>query len=129
MDGRNWDSEVLEEDVKKWCRMVSIIITDGFYKECIIERCEKATIECGSEDCDEDPGLIGHNYEWPSPLLTWLMPGDGEVTWHSSTITICTNNEDAIGLSGPAAIHEWAHSCGWDHTYGGGVPFDSGLYD
>lgn len=46
--------------------------------------------------------------------------------WHkSSTIHFCVNNFRAVNI-GDLAVHEWAHSCCWDHGDGKGVPGNSG---
>ena len=45
---------------------------------------------------------------------------------YSSTTVLCVNNIRNFGIVGQIAIHEWAHSCGWDHNDGGGVPGTNG---
>jgi len=83
-------------------------ITDPKLRSCIQKRCKSGTIKC-SDNCA--PGRFG------------------EAPYHGSTATMCLNGwPDWTQPSdiGPRIIHEWAHTCGWHHGQGGGVPFDPG---
>lgn len=89
------------------------MITDKKLAQCVKSRCEKATIII--KQCI-DPDLLGRNNAF--------------LGVRSQNIKICENNF-SVGTTGFGwvAIHEWAHSCGWDHNDGCGVPGNSGTSD
>jgi RHS repeat-associated protein len=83
-------------------------ITDPKLRSCIQRRCKSGKIDC-SDNCA--PGRFG------------------EAPYSGSTATMCLNDwPDWTQPSdiGPRIIHEWAHTCGWHHGQGGGVPVDPG---
>ena len=84
------------------------IITDNELRNCIQERLTKnGTIKC--ETCS-DPRRLGYNTWW------WFFG------WHKSKkIHICTNNASTADIP-DTILHEFAHSCCWDHGDGKGVP-------
>lgn len=43
-------------------------------------------------------------------------------------IHICIKNIPDNNLLADVLLHEWAHSCCWQHGDGGGVPIDSGFH-
>lgn len=99
----------LEQDVKNACATVNLNIKEIGLKSCLQQRCEKAHISCDGIWCwylnDEKQDSFGWNFG-------------------SSTANLCAKKHAGNGLLGwgCAVIHEWAHSCGWDHGYGKGIP-------
>lgn len=101
----------MKSSIQNACNALSSIITDPDLRKCIQKRCDKGTIIC-KNDCKS--GVAGYN-RW----YFGLFP--------SSDINICSNNlSNLMHLVGSVAIHEWAHSCGWDHFQGKGVPGNNG---
>lgn len=97
--------------IKGWCDTVQHIVTDPKLASCIKKRCEKAEIRCDwGRNCS--PGDLGYN----------------QVTlgFRSRNIYICAKNITNPNSLGAIAVHEWAHSCGWEHGDGKGVPGNSG---
>jgi roadblock/LC7 domain-containing protein len=89
------------------------IVTDPGLRVCIMERMNNGSVSCAGGKCDGNTN--GYNWDYGF--------------YQSSEIVMCLGqikglNATAIGL---LAIHEWAHSCGWDHGDGKGVPGDSGV--
>lgn len=100
--------KTMTSEINNACNILSATITDPALRGCISKRCKNAKIECES-NCRSN--LLGYNNSFLGIA--------------SSSIHICVGN-CTNNLFGPVAIHEWAHSCGWDHGDGGGVPGDGG---
>jgi len=88
-------------------------ITDLKLRSCLQKRCKSRKIKC-SDNCSQQPKQQA-----------------GNAPYHGSTGTLCL---DSIGTPpwttpqdfGGTIIHEWAHTCGWHHGQGQGVPNDPG---
>jgi|HubBroStandDraft_4_1064222.scaffolds.fasta_scaffold01159_8 RHS repeat-associated protein len=88
-------------------------ITDLKLRSCLQKRCKSGKIKC-SDNCSQQPKQQA-----------------GNAPYHGSTGTLCL---DSIGTPpwttpqdfGGTIIHEWAHTCGWHHGQGQGVPNDPG---
>ncbi len=102
----------ISKQAQQWCDTLKTVITDRKLKQCINRRCKKAKIKC--RDCAPDE--LGYE--------TQFGP------FRSSTANLCAKNFPAGSQAfGPVVIHEWAHSCGWDHNGGAGVPGNDGTSD
>jgi len=95
----------------------SYAITDLKLRRCIQKSCNQGKIKC---DCGSNEGGFNNKV----PLLT------------NRTAHLCfkdwpnwTDPAYAATWYGQAAVHEWAHGCGWNHNHPGNVPFPSGSYD
>lgn len=86
-------------------------ITGDSLRDCIRNRAQGSdTIYL--ETCD-NPILLGYN----------RYIGFGTVKIKSSDIHLCINNIERLGASiSGRLLHEWAHSCCWEHTDPGNVP-------
>lgn len=93
------------------CSSVSSTITDAKLKACMEKRCREAKINC--ETCKDNRDLGSNTW------YLWTIP--------SKTISVCTNNPHLLNKLENVLLHEWAHSCGWDHYQGGGVPGQNGF--
>ncbi|MFD2317471.1 RHS repeat-associated core domain-containing protein [Delftia deserti] len=101
----------LMQDINNACDLVGTKVGDLKLKTCITERCKSAHVSCDGMMCWR------MNYFGDS-VYGWNSPG-------SSTANLClTANKNANSFMGwgCAVIHEWAHSCGWDHGGGFGIP-------
>ena len=89
------------------------IVTDPGLRVCIMQHMNNASLGCGGGGCDAT--VNGYN--------------DDYLLFRSSHIVMCVGNVRNLSTTdiGRLAIHEWAHSCGWDHGDGKGVPGDSGV--
>ena len=103
-----WDADV-QREADAACAAIATTITDPKLRKCIQKRCKKAKIVC-DEGCE--PGDIGENTYFAGI--------------YSSTARICVNNIKSPAIVGDLVIHEWAHSCRWDHFDGMGVPGNNG---
>ena len=108
------EEEKIRNSVTLSCEIDIFLITDLELRKCIKKRCDNAKVNC---DNNCRPRLLGYNRQWA------LF---GFVVYRSSTANVCVNNPKACNKYGRIAIHEWAHSCGWSHGDGKGVPGDSG---
>ena len=106
--------ENLKKDLDNACLLVTANIQGHKLRSCIMERCKSAHVSCDG-------------------VLCWLMNTKKTATfgWNSLTTTanLCIEeNKHLNNLLGWScvAIHEWAHSCGWKHLDGKGVPYNSG---
>jgi len=99
-------------------RTVSLVAKD--YYECIMRQIDKAHIECSLN----------------TAITCALSNTEASSTGAYTTLGTCSNPVkdvhwcDLKGRSkscqAKGIIHELAHTCGWDHHYGGGIPGDSG---
>jgi RHS repeat-associated protein len=92
------------------------LITDLALKKCVEERCHDSIISCDadpkSKNCE--PGrTIAHSFDLGQPV------GD---------FVLCPLFFIFFPDQGNIAIHELAHTCGWSHGDGKGVPGDSGYF-
>lgn len=101
-----------------------IWITDQCLRDCVIAGCRGVRIDCSSldtlETCGKPKGPGKRSGGFAPPLgHDCKSPGD-EVSW-------C---ELALGERCRAIImvHELAHTCGWRHKGGLGVPGDDGTF-
>lgn len=92
----------LVRETALWCATLWQI-TDAGLRKCLDRRCDDGTIEC-EDDCPID--LYGYNRS--------RMPFDRK------TAHVCVGQPWRELAN--TVIHEWAHSCGWDHGDGKGVP-------
>jgi roadblock/LC7 domain-containing protein len=89
------------------------IVTDPGLRVCIMEHMNNASVSCSGGDCDGNTN--GYNEPTLFSQSRDIVMCLGQIRGLSTT---------SIGL---LAIHEWAHSCGWNHGDGKGVPGDSGV--
>ena len=101
--------EDIAREAANACRAVASTITDPKLRKCIEKRCKKAKIVC-QDNCE--PGDLGENMNFAG--------------LYSSTARICVNNLKSPAVVGDIVLHEWAHSCRWDHLDGMGVPGNNG---
>ena len=112
-------SSTIKEIATATCKNIDNIITDANLARCIKNRCRNGMIRC-------DPccpaGTAGYNIWVPR-----ISQNNGRhIYWRSQTANICINNHRGDGRIAQVIIHEWAHSCGWQHGEGMGVPLDPG---
>jgi len=98
--------------VESACNTLETTITDPKLRKCIKKRCDAENIKCHPCVNQNDPDTMGYNNCFLGIC--------------SYTIHIYATHPNAQNKFGKIAIHEWAHSCGWDHGDGQGVPGDSG---
>lgn len=106
-------------------------ITDEKLRNCIRKRLEKnGTIRIrrnptvdnepqNSSDCYTDHNRMSYNKY--VRILEFIR---------SKEINLCINNLDNMGQLNSLSdyiLHEFAHSCRWDHNQGKGVPFQEGF--
>ncbi|MDG4552466.1 MAG: RHS repeat-associated core domain-containing protein, partial [Candidatus Contendobacter sp.] len=108
-------SSDLRNQVENSCQKVANRISDPKIRNCILKRCTSGHISCDGYIC------------WSTGNLGWTNP-----FWSGGEINLCLSYNkhiDGLGQWGCVAIHEWAHSCGWDHRDGAEVPGNSGNID
>jgi RHS repeat-associated protein len=96
--------------VQTACDNLGSTITNPDLRKCIESRCKNAAINCKQCECEGKTGYYDMHHR----------------LWHDYTINICMDTQGIWKYYGRAAIHEWAHSCGWQHGEDQGVPGDTG---
>ena len=104
-------NDEIKNKAKAACDLVDKIVTSPKLASCIKRRCQHAVIRCDSKDCNPNDGGINIT----SPIFG-----------PEKDIYLCVGNPNLSAHLGPVVIHEFAHSCGWKHGGGFGVPGDSG---
>jgi RHS repeat-associated protein len=99
----------IKAGAEKACKNIDKTITCPKLAACIKKRCEDSKIKCV---CCDNPNGLGYN---------WSFLGIP-----SKNIHVCSNHKHLTSKIGGVVIHEWAHSCGWDHGEGCGVPGGGG---
>ena len=109
----NGDAEDLEGQIQESCKQVANNISDPKLRKCMLDRCKSGHVSCNGKFC-----LVVQPLGWQSPIFS----GNNEIT-----LCLSSHKEiDSINQWGCVAMHEWAHSCGWEHGDGAGVPGDTG---
>ena len=94
----------------KACKDLCNKVTDPKLRKCIKSRCDSknAIITCkDTAKCRSSLTTLAYYWRRES----------------AEGFNYCPNHPKLSSLYGPAAIHEWAHSCGWEHRDGKGVPY------
>jgi RHS repeat-associated protein len=106
--------DMMKQQIQSACDKIGQHITDPTLAKCLKKRCKNATVYCGPGQPvvggDTRRKIVGR--QW-GKKITIFPKQFGE---DSGTIG---NRAYSIG---DTAIHEWAHSCGWNHKEGGGIP-------
>lgn len=112
--------EQLRTEAEASCTTLDAEIWDPKLRECVKDRCDSGKITC------EDPSGRCRRPPYPGGYAL-LSRRFGR---RSGTAHLCPQNYSPggvpVGYLGNAVIHEWAHTCGWRHGDGGGVPLDPG---
>jgi len=106
------------DKVERACDNLENHITDESLLKCLQERCRNSVIVCHDKCKSQSSEILGFNHYF--------------LFWRSKKAHLCMGNIEKHGckhLYGEIVIHEWAHSCGWNHNEGKGVPGDSGGFD
>jgi hypothetical protein len=106
------NKEKMERELNSICLYVDYFVTDKSLASCIKERCNSGQVNCQTKSsslyCDSE--TLGYNL------------GFGPI--RDSSINLCVDTKGIEKTFAATAIHEWAHSCGWDHGGGKGIPGD-----
>jgi RHS repeat-associated protein len=104
-DATRW--QAVEHGTLSACLELDTMITNPQLRKCLKKRCESGRIAC-DQKCGQD-------------TIAWAVP-------FFKTANLCVNNIDDwdAGYMGRVVIHEWAHTCGWMHGGGDGVPGNDG---
>lgn len=101
------------------CQQAAAVIANDGLRACVIEQCRDISLECSEETrkrCKEESKNSGQT------LLTYVIRLDTTST--SSRVKEAHWCEEPASFQCilKAVVHELAHSCGWQHEQGGGVP-------
>jgi hypothetical protein len=105
------------------CRAVARGITDECLAGCVRLQCAGIQVNCDEyarESCkrDREAGLETLGYV--------KMTGKTSCTTRLSEVNWCEDATVSRECRARGMVHELAHSCGWDHGQGHGVPGDDG---
>jgi hypothetical protein len=107
------------------CRAAAQVITHPCLRQCVEKQCAGIKVNCNSEEiqknCKEknSEGLIALGYVVRfSDRPTSCDNPSHEVNW--------CQQPSSRNCRAKAMVHELAHSCGWRHNQGLGVPGDDG---
>jgi hypothetical protein len=107
------------------CREVAQVITHPCLRQCVEKQCAGIKVNCNSEEIQKN--CKDQSSEGVSAL--------GYVVRFSNRPTSCENPSHELNwceqpssrdCRAKAMVHELAHSCGWRHNQGLGVPGDDG---
>jgi len=108
------------DEIEKSCNGSDLGNVKGYYllrswKECVKKKCTSGSIKC--INCQKDP------YKPKSDNLGWAWLGD---TWYPHNKAYICADKASQSQTGPLAIHEWGHNCGWSHDgeWGPSDPFN-----
>lgn len=109
------------------CRSAAQSITQDELRQCVESQCSTIQINCGSKDIQEKcrekngayPGSNLGYIERPSHVQPSFKQPLKEVNW--------CEEPASRDCRAKAMVHELAHSCGWHHGQGLGVPANNGL--
>jgi RHS repeat-associated protein len=114
------DLEQWRNEMDNACKRAFAEIKDPKLRDCVMKRCEKGKVACDGPECGANRDWVGHNNRVggaPEERIVLCASNQGNFTKDNRRIVGCT------------AVHEWAHSCGWDHGYGLNIPGNSGELD
>lgn len=96
----------------QWCSDAAGLIEDTGLGSCVQRACQIGVVRCAyrCESTCRSKGVYPQAYGYA-------------VEGTTSRITLCQENKSENGW-GATIVHEFAHTCGWDHCDGGGVPND-----
>lgn len=108
------------------CKAAAQVITEACLRQCVEMQCAGIKVNCGSEEIQRT--CKAQNSEGVTAL--------GYVVRYSDAPTSCDNPSKEVNwceqnasreCRARAMVHELAHSCGWRHLQGFGVPGDDGF--
>ncbi len=107
------------------CQAAAQVIAHPCLRECVEKQCAGIKVNCGSEEVQRScrkqssEGLMALGFVVRfSDKPTSCMSPSGEVNW--------CEQPASRDCRARAMVHELAHSCGWLHDQGLGVPGDDG---
>jgi RHS repeat-associated protein len=101
----------LKDDLINACALVSTNVKDLELKQCLQDRCKSGTVTCDGFWCWR------LNFSSSSETYGW--------NFMTSNANLCVSANPHIDQQmgwGCVVIHEWAHSCGWQHKGGQNIP-------
>lgn len=107
------------------CQAAATQITNECLRGCVLAQCAGIKVKCSEyiqKECEknsEDGTLPPFGYVYRLSDTSCEKPV-GEINW-------CELAEEDRECRAKAMVHELAHSCGWAHYDGFGVPSDDGL--
>jgi hypothetical protein len=122
--GTPMSSTCAEVPTVEECRAGADVITDERLWSCVKSQCTRIEVRCGVEirkECRKrsvEAGGTIMGYALQKQGLTYVYSPVKEVYWCEES-----SGEDCRVK---AMIHELAHSCGWEHKEGMGVPANEG---
>lgn len=108
------------------CQAAAGVMTDSCLRMCVEMQCAGVKVNCGSAEiqkrCRE-----ASDAEGITPLGYVVRFSDVPVSCdHPSKEVNWCEQPASRACRAKAMVHELAHSCGWRHRQGGGVPGDNG---
>jgi RHS repeat-associated protein len=114
--------DIVRKAVQEACNSLGKLqITDNKLRNCLLKRCMSNGVlncnpNCGKNIRGEE--IAGYKSAWDR--FWGIKPNE---------VTVCPNAAGFEKCAGDVVIHEWAHSCGWNHGEGQGIPGDSGYIE
>ncbi len=105
------------------CRTAAMVITDECLRGCVQMQCAGVKVNCSEyiqKECKKhsSEGISPFGFVYRTSETSCEKPV-GEVNW-------CELPEENRECRAKAMVHELAHSCGWAHNEGLGVPSNDG---
>ena len=112
------DSRVTSKKVQQWCDRFTRRIKDASLASCVKGKCETGQVRCKSRCLVKCEGQDNYSTGGFAGLS---RKGDNHIILCMDTDP---SRDGAGGGWGAVIVHEFAHTCGWMHCDGGGVPRD-----
>jgi hypothetical protein len=105
------DQTQIQGEVRKVLSRLTTTITDADLQSGIRKKATgENVVFIGGGDCHTH--VLAYHEQWTF----------GPFTIKSDDIHICLRNHRGAAKIDDTLIHEWAHTCGWEHGDGKGVP-------
>lgn len=105
------------------CRAGADVIKDERLWDCVRQQCTRIKINCGDmvrEECKRQSQLLGET------ILGYTLVPNWTTTYNAAKETYWCEESTDHECRIKAMVHELAHSCGWRHNGGMGVPGNAG---
>jgi len=123
--GTPMSSTCTEVPTVEECRAGADVITDERLWDCVRQQCTRIKVQCGVEIRKE---CKRRSMEAGGTIMGYTLQRQGMTFFYSPVREVYWCEEFAgQDCRVKAMVHELAHSCGWEHTEGMGVPANEGV--
>jgi hypothetical protein len=104
------------------CREAAMVISEELLRMCVRRQCSDLTVKCGEETRIECKFLDSQSSDVTLGFTKFIHVGTTHRFFPKNETYWCEVGSLSQECVIKAITHELAHSCGWDHGQGHGVP-------